>query len=93
MGMAPKDQSNGEEQVTKVDGLEVYVLVWVIHILFDDQAKRSIVISSGLVKLLETPSLQAFLLCGMDKRKAKVWNIGCFILPAIRLLTVLNAHN
>ena len=64
VGLAPMDQGDGEGQPsglgakgpkqqwraseTKVDGLEVYMMVWVIHIIYEDQAKDSLFISSGL---------------------------------------------
>jgi hypothetical protein len=35
----------------KVDGLEVYVMVWVIHITYEDQAEDTLFISSGLVNM------------------------------------------
>jgi hypothetical protein len=56
-GLAPMDQGGSEGQArglgaegpkqwwrackAKFDGLEVYVMVWVIHITYDDQAKDS----------------------------------------------------
>ena len=66
VGLAPMDRGDGEGQAsglgaegpkqrwrasdTKVDGLEVYVVVWVIiHIIYGDQAKDSLFILSGLV--------------------------------------------
>jgi hypothetical protein len=35
----------------KVDGLEVYVMVWVIHITYEDQAEDTLFISSGFVNM------------------------------------------
>jgi hypothetical protein len=35
----------------KVDGLEAYVMVWVIHINYEDQAEDTLFISSGLVNM------------------------------------------
>ena len=45
----PKQRWRASE--TKVDGLKVYVVVWVIHIIYGDQAKDSLFISSGLVNI------------------------------------------
>lgn len=66
----------------KVDGLEVYVMVWVIHIIWDDQVKDKWIISSDLLRC--RPSLRNIKWEHLDLSKAKVWNIGCFILPAMR---------
>jgi hypothetical protein len=51
----PKQRWRGSE--TKVNGLEVYVVVWVIHIIYEDQAEDSSFISSDLVNMSDNTFL------------------------------------
>jgi hypothetical protein len=78
-GLVPMDEGGSEGQArglgaegpkqrwraskAKVDELEVYVMVWVIHITYDDQAKWFMCISSGLVKMSVTPFLRVSFMC------------------------------
>jgi hypothetical protein len=85
--LAPMDQGNGEEEAWLRSMDLKSCVVWVIHITYEDQAKDTLIVSSGLVNMSAM-----FFLAGtnwekLDKHKAKVRNIGCFILPAMRLCT------
>jgi hypothetical protein len=60
------------------------VMVWVIHNIYKDQAKDTMIISSGLVNMLDkvSPCEHQFVR-RLGLRKAKLWNIRCFILLAM----------
>jgi hypothetical protein len=79
VGLSLMDRGDGEGQAsglgaegpkqwwraskTTVDGLEVYVVVWVIHIIYGDQAKNSLFISSGLVSHPFNDQMECIFLC------------------------------
>ena len=83
--LAPKERSKGEEQV-RLRSMDLKSMWWFEWSTSSMKIKRKISCLSQVAWWIcqTTFSLRALHLWNLDLHKAKVWNIGYFILPAMR---------